>query len=196
VVIVVSVLIALAADAWWDEQRDRAEEAARLSAVRMELEDARATYGELLELISIETALISEVIRASTDHSKSPAELDSIFFQLGPFYDPSPSTVAVDDAVSGGALSLIRSPEVRRALGRYRVSVEAVRAEARALRQRFEREVAFQYEYFNLRRQMATSPSEAFPDLPDPGFVPRYEELLRNQRFMNQLVGPLSANIR
>ena len=190
VVIVVSVLIALAADAWWDGRRDRAGESARLSAVRSELQDARLTYEGLVDVIASRTHLIAEVIRESSHYTASSARLDSVFFQLGPWSDPSPPTAAVDDALSGGGLSLIRSAEVRRSLGRYRTSVEAVRAEAQALRDRFESEVQFQYEYINLRRQMATSSSAAFPvDLPEPGFVPRYEELLQNRRFINQMVG-------
>ena len=188
-VIVASVLIALAADAWWDGRQDRAEEAARLSAVRAELGDARVTYEGLLKVIADETSLIAELIHESREPTGSTERLDSIFFRLGPFYDPSPPTAAVDDAVSGGALSLIESPELRRALGRYRTAVEAVRVEAEATRQRFEAEVHFNYEYINLRRQMSTSPSDAFPQLPDPDFDPRYAELLQSRRFLNQMVG-------
>ena len=189
-VIVVSVLVALGADAWWDGRQDRREEWSRLSAVRVELGDAYASYGDLLATIAARTDRIAEVLAQTNDYDGNEHRLDSLFFRLGPLTDPTPPTVALDDAISAGALGLIESAEMRRALARYHAAVERVQGEAEVIRGRFERELPLGYEFINLRRQMATSPSEAFDvGLPDIPLPPRYEELLANRRFVNQMVG-------
>lgn len=189
-VIVVSVLLALGADAWWDDRKEAAEEGRRLAAVRVELTEAQASYDELLETITRRTAYISEVMQQSNEYSGAESKLDSLFFRLGPLTDPTPSTVALEDAVSGGALGLIKSAEIRTTLGRYNGAVERMQDEVTAIRDRFESELSYNYQYINLRRQMATSPSDAFDvGLPDVPLQPRYVELLRDRRFLNQLVG-------
>ena len=68
--IIVSVLLALAADAWWDGRVDRAEEVRRLAAVRLELAEARESYGELLETITERSERIAEVLADSTGFEK------------------------------------------------------------------------------------------------------------------------------
>jgi hypothetical protein len=118
VAIVISILLAFAIDAWWDERADRKQEAALLASLHADfrasqahLEDWAAgnrvvqrTTSELLE--RIRTAERDEAITVFGGHIVGAIST--------PTYSPTDATLRA--AISSGQIELIRSEELRKEL--------------------------------------------------------------------------------
>jgi hypothetical protein len=113
-VVVLGVTLALWADDWASERSDRAEEAARLVALRANIDET---------IVDVRTHL-DEVVEAAVHLrdivEQSPASIDELRVRLGwgLFYGAvfSPALNVYDDLKSSGELSLLTNPELRSAL--------------------------------------------------------------------------------
>lgn len=115
--IVMSILLAFAIDAWWDDRQDRAEEQRILASLKSEFE-------QNLELIDIEfsyrhavVASIQEILAASLAPSTVDSEkLDGLIGDLAWWQNIKYSRGAIDGLLQSGGLSLIENDELRRVL--------------------------------------------------------------------------------
>ena len=110
-VIITGILLALAADASWDYRQDRKQERDVIKALVIEFQkDAE----ELLEDQSRRLAKIGnfEALTNFSDNLTSPQKADALQSLLGyRFY--APNHAILDDILSTGRLSLIRSDKIR-----------------------------------------------------------------------------------
>jgi hypothetical protein len=115
--IVMSILLAFAIYAWWDDRQDRAEEQRILASLKSEFE-------QNLELIDIEfsyrhavVASIQEILAASLAPSTvDPEKLDGLIGDLSWWQNIKYSRGAIDGLLQSGGLSLIENDELRRVL--------------------------------------------------------------------------------
>lgn len=181
------ILGAFALQAWWEAEGDRREVAGRLQAVHVELREARDGYESHLAYLDRQDSLAAAILREVERYSGSSERLDSLLFWLGPFTDFIPSRVALDDATGPGGISLIRSPELRRALAGYKTVIERGQEEQARVREAFHAEVAPLWtQYLNLRDQLAAGGMlpTAYPEV---SRAPDYAGLFRDRRFANQI---------
>ena len=127
VVIVGSILLAFAIQAWWDDQNEQDAVETGLSVVVLEVEE---------ELVELEDAIVTNLSRVSLFEeflSLTPAELralseDSLDIISASFLPPRTidgGGSALSSLLAGGSLSLIPDPKVRYALVEWgRVSDE------------------------------------------------------------------------
>lgn len=120
VVIVGSILLAFAIDAGWDTRQDREREHEYLDALHREfliLRDELQEDQDVREsMMGAAVALVEEPFTAT------PAPRDSILRWLGLLQRVRgffPSNAVYDDLIASGATSLLRSNDLRAALGAY-----------------------------------------------------------------------------
>lgn len=115
--IVMSILLAFAIDAWWDNRQDRAEEQRILVSLKAEFE-------QNLELIDIEFsyrhAVVDSILKI-LDASVAPTTiepeiLDGLIGDLAWWQNIKYSRGAIDGLLQSGRLSLIENEELRRVL--------------------------------------------------------------------------------
>ena len=116
--IVVSILLAFAIDAWWDERRERAEEREVLESLRVEFETNR---DEAASVISFHDRVIQSVamlmeLRQDQILALPAKEVEEFLGSLG-----SPRTFdavrgSVDALISSGKLGILQNRELREAL--------------------------------------------------------------------------------
>jgi hypothetical protein len=115
--IVMSILLAFAIDAWWDNRQDRSEEQRILVGLKAEFE-------QNLELIDIEFSYRHAVIDSTLkilDASVAPTTtnpeiLDGLIGDLSWWQNIKYSRGAIDGLLQSGRLSLIENEELRRVL--------------------------------------------------------------------------------
>jgi len=118
IAIVLSILLAFAIDAWWDERSDRVRLAGAIQNIAAEVRDARE---EIENAVKRNTFRIDGIKRFL---SLEPQELlalpeESLLSFDGVFYTPSPfdtSGFALQGILSGGNLDIIADDELRSAL--------------------------------------------------------------------------------
>ena len=122
VLIVVSILLALAAEALWSYRMDRAEERQLLSALRDELSLNQSVLRNNIDTLAASSAALRRLL------SSSPADLravgaDSIYDlvvrPLQRAYTVELAVGTLGSALGSGKLDLIRSPLIRSALAQY-----------------------------------------------------------------------------
>jgi hypothetical protein len=118
--IIVSILVAFAIDAWWEDRRERQEERDYLSSLRQEL-----IIG--LDLLANRESVHKEIIESHEDlinqiQAEDRASDGSLLYMFSLLSRPTvvdlPRAV-FDDLVSSGGTQLIRSDEIRIALAVY-----------------------------------------------------------------------------
>jgi len=129
-VVVASILIAFALDAWWDSSNDRAALRLELIGVAQELSDNRAALAERAEGHRLQISSITEVLdlQAASAGSESIEVSDSLLFRAAvtsPTTDPSAGALAA--LIASGRISLVRDVELRRFLAAFQTRVEDVR---------------------------------------------------------------------
>jgi hypothetical protein len=131
VIIVAGVLIALAANDWWADRQDRAEELDILLAISA---DISITHDLVLDHIDTQKAILDNLRTLSGGSSGTSKELDDgelarvLFNGL---WEIDPMTVqmsAYEEAQSSGRIRLIDDQRLRRLLADYDRSLLAVRA--------------------------------------------------------------------
>lgn len=113
VVIVVSILLALAADAWWDGRQDRAAEAALLESLHAEI-SLNVEELDQWEALRAQTARHSNALLALVRPNAPPihsVRFDSLLAGATSFRTYHPSTGSISAVLA--SLSLLRSAPLR-----------------------------------------------------------------------------------
>jgi len=116
-VIIASVLIALAVDAWWGEREDRVREQAYLSTLVAELDSLRVALDTAISRDSLylsDTKAVLEVLRDSQPPTPRTDSIASIFALNYSTFDPPTGTLRL--LVTSDQSALILSEETRAAL--------------------------------------------------------------------------------
>lgn len=122
VAIVLSILLAFAIDAWWQEHQDRGRETAVLRGLLRDYRSSRPELAARLRLarrMARNNALLQEILSAAAAGSTVSVP-DSLIHAVigGPTYEPA--TDALDAAVASGEIELIRSEAIRQELAAWR----------------------------------------------------------------------------
>jgi hypothetical protein len=124
-VIVVSILLALLAEAWWSDRSDRAAELDLLTALHAELLSNRSAVEQQLRDIDTARFRLESLLRMTpADIAAIPS--DSLVPHVRtPLFRSYTTELAVGElnaAVSSGSLSLIRNRELRSSLAAYQAT--------------------------------------------------------------------------
>lgn len=119
--IIVSILLALTAEATWQYRSDRADEREVLAGLRIEFEEAELEIRADLQSREGTVAAIRRLLAARDDRALAPP-VDSLADTIGwlrnwRFYTPAHPVLT--DVLASGRLDLIRSDSVRLALMSY-----------------------------------------------------------------------------
>jgi hypothetical protein len=119
--IVISILLALFADAAWDYRGDRVEEEQLLEGLRTEFVEAA---DEIANDIAARDQILARTdhllaARGSADGGPAPDSLQDVVRDLVNWRFYTPVHAVLDDAVESGRLDLIQSREVREAIVAY-----------------------------------------------------------------------------
>ena len=130
--ILLGILLALAADAWWEERSERRQEQEYLEAMAAELEQMRAHVDVVLQGAgqTIETAATLLEISPDLPPSVTPDSLSELLSNISMEVLWSPPTAVYEDLVNTGAVGLIRAHEVRLGLNELMESVSWVQSRA------------------------------------------------------------------
>jgi hypothetical protein len=189
--IVFSILLAFWIDAWWDQRGANRDAGARLNAFAEELAQTETALNEHFRVLDTQVQLAATVLGEVSSYSGRASRMDSLLFQLGPFPEAPFPTAALEDMLAAGGLGLISSSDLRRLLSEYRALLEMDLDEQRRARDHFEQEMApFWTGYVNDVDHLRAGPlpTELGIDFPRPPFESRYEQLLAEPRFSNQIV--------
>ena len=132
VVVVASILIAFALDAWWAERQLQQEIAEDLAIVEYELAEnirlAQLTIEIMERAVEANETLIA-ALEAQPDSANVEAAASTLFWGIfvSPTFDPSLG--GIDAWIAAGRLAGIDSPELRQRLASVRGKVEDVREE-------------------------------------------------------------------
>ncbi len=117
VVIVVSILLAFAIDAWWAGQQDREEEQVLLRALKEEAQyNLDQIDTELLYRRAVSEAAIMLLNASAGDVELEPAELDQLLGSATWWGNAVFSTGAFNGLLQGGRLYLVESESLRSAI--------------------------------------------------------------------------------
>ncbi len=124
-----SILLALFLDAAWDYRTDRVQEAEYIEGLR---EEFQANQRELSVDAARRDEMATLTARAllATETGGPALEADSARLVIGALLDYrfySPSEAVLNDLISSGSLSILRSAELRRALMQYLQECERLR---------------------------------------------------------------------
>lgn len=117
VVVVASILIAFALDAWWDSAVERDQERALLAGLRAEFEQNRAPLDERIsnhERLAAGQHALAAVLDAADGDSVTVPDSLLITLLVTPTFDPTLGTL--EEAQSSGRTRLIRDGGLRRRL--------------------------------------------------------------------------------
>lgn len=138
VVVVASILIAFALDAWWDDRQLQQETAEDLAIVQFELAEnirlVQVTMDIMNQVVEANTALIAKLM-AQPDSAMVEIEDTTLFWGLfsNPTFDPSLG--GTDAWIGAGRLGGLGSPALRQRLASVRGKVEDVVEEQRIARE-------------------------------------------------------------
>ena len=120
-VIVLSILLAFAIDAWWDERQETVQTERMLASLAGDFESNLAEAREVIAVHGSRRELISRLIAMDEAQIRSiPA--DSLGAYYAAFYDPrsfDPATATIDALVGSGDLDLVEDEELRLLLSRF-----------------------------------------------------------------------------
>lgn len=129
VVIVASILLAFAIDAWWDTRQERLVLNAHLAALAEDVEEARADAVTSQDRRERRIAIIYNLLGVIADGQPAPSS-DTLNAWLGALWgarSPLQPFAALEDLRASGVLTSIESQELRRALFNYSRTAEQVR---------------------------------------------------------------------
>jgi hypothetical protein len=118
--IVVSILLAFAIDAWWDDRKDRHEERKQLSAMRLEFQEGLVALDEILESIQRHAANVDEFInilkQAGDEPVTVPAQLLGSALQ---WRTSEVSTSTLNALMASGNLNSLSNEDLRASLAGF-----------------------------------------------------------------------------
>ena len=132
-VIALSILLALAGDAWWEERRDRAQEQQLIADVRDELVESLSEMREVIEyhLDSARGRIDQlQVMNAEDIRALSPEEVDRYATSLWAFNNFDDRMGTLDGMVSSGRLQLLEDRRLRSLLAEWRGRLDDIEEEA------------------------------------------------------------------
>lgn len=112
--IVVSILIAFALDAWWDGRSRAAEEREALTALSAELAASRAELDSVMAFNVRQIQRIDRHLNGRFNPDEEPEDLDA--FSGGLTFDPS---IGAIEAILAGGLDRVTSLELRAAIAAW-----------------------------------------------------------------------------
>jgi len=121
VLIVASILLALAADAWWDSRGNRARERVLLGSMVDEFEASRPLLQDRVVLTRMMVAGNEALLELARTAGAAPIAVpDSLVISVlgGPTYEPTLNSL--DAAMASGDIELIRSTRLRTELADWR----------------------------------------------------------------------------
>ena len=127
-VVVASILVAFALDAWWDARGASADLRRELISVQSELAANRTAIAERVRDHRLAMSSIEEVIRLVEQGSANSTISDSLLYRAfvhSPTSDPS--TGGLDALISSGRLALLQDASLKSFLAGFRNRVEDVR---------------------------------------------------------------------
>jgi hypothetical protein len=131
VLILSGVLVALAADAWWEERSERRQEREYLEALSSELAQMKShVEGVVRQATEIEDSgeRLLGISSSWGTRPVSPDSLTSLIVDVSNEGDWSPPNTVYQDLVNTGAVKIIRSEEVRRGLNELMASLNWVKS--------------------------------------------------------------------
>ena len=144
VVVVASILIAFALDAWWDDRQLEKEMAEDLAIVEYELsENLRLVDAsiEIMEQVVTHSKELIDTLKTHTNESSVEIEGSNLFWTI--FSSPTldPSFGGIDAWIAAGRLAGIESIELRQRLASIRGKVSDVTEEQYVAREMLIREI-------------------------------------------------------
>lgn len=111
--IVISILLAFAIEAWWDDRQDRVEEQELLLALEAEFEFNLSRIDYILNYRNTTLASITRMFEAAAgQRTIAPSELDKLLGDLAWSASVEFSTGALNNLIQGGKLRLIENDEL------------------------------------------------------------------------------------
>jgi hypothetical protein len=169
VVVVVSILIAFALDAWWDDKQLEQETAEDLAIVEYELAENIRLVQVTLDILNLVVVSNKTILAELKTHPDSETvEIDDTIILWGLFSNPTldPSLGGTDAWIANGRLGGLDSPMLRKRLASVRGKVEDVVEE-----HRIAREIAVRDIYPLIKDQMGDL--EAILEMVSAGLNPR-----------------------
>ena len=163
VVIVGSILLAFALDAWWDTSRARTQETATLQSLHEDFVNARSSADFFLGLegrMTVAVATLLDAARQGRAEGRSFVPVPDSLLALAlvpPTFDPHIATL--DAALGSNGVLMIRDPDLSRALSAWPGNLTEATEEQEASR-------VFVLDHFDptLRRGMDIAPPMAMMD--------------------------------
>jgi len=121
VVIVISILLAFAIDAWWDERQETVQTERMLAGLEEDCRGNLAQAREVIELHEGRRELVSRLMGMDDARLRSIGP-DSLGIYYASLYDPrsfDPATATIDALVGSGDLDLVEDEELRLLLSRF-----------------------------------------------------------------------------
>ena len=118
VAIVLSILLAFAIDAWWDERKERAEEREVLQSLYVEFEANRDEAAVVIAIHEVAVRSIARLMEMNQDEILA-LSADEVEQQIRFFANPRTFDAvrgSIDALTSSGKLGILRSRELREAL--------------------------------------------------------------------------------
>jgi len=113
-VIVISILLAFALDAWWDGRKDRKEELNQLESLRYELNESLPPLASILESIQSLSANVEQLSQILEEANGEPVEIPGELLGSAVSWRTSDvSTSTLDALMASGDLNLLSNPELR-----------------------------------------------------------------------------------
>lgn len=123
VVIVVSILLAFALEAWWAERGERLEETGILENLHVEFSNAGAQMDRYMFFHEVTLSSVDSILRAeraALAEGRTRVEVPTIYLArafIPPTFDPQTGTL--DGLTHSGHFGIIRSEELRKALSAW-----------------------------------------------------------------------------
>ena len=135
--IVLSILLAFAIDASWDERQERVEERETLEALQSDFESNREAASNVISIHATFEDRVARLARMTRQEVLALPE-DSVGPLIAALAAPGtfdPATGTVDALIGAGKLGLLREAELRQALTRFLSLVEDAQEDSRYMQQ-------------------------------------------------------------
>lgn len=121
-VVIVGLVLAFQVDRWWEERADRAREQDYITRLASEVTEDLGLLEHAIELAEVRQGfgdLLLAVMKDPETAHEAPGMFLAAVAQAAFTYTPSLTTHTFEDLRSTGAMALIRSADIRRALYNY-----------------------------------------------------------------------------
>lgn len=138
--IVISILLAFAIEAWWDDRQDRARETELLASLKSEFELNLLGLELVMKYQDAASQSIDVLFQAAAGNQElAPQELDRLLSDLAWSGDSEFSTGVLDGALQSANIGLVRNEDLRTLLaglpGLYDLVFQIENAERQTMRQ-------------------------------------------------------------